>query len=207
MSVVRQRVRSLVGSRLGLIGRPYAMTGDGDCFESAVYAEGTKHVTDVVVDRLRAEVELLCDLFGRASVFEQTKHLDLTGGEMRVRRCGFLCGAFLDQPEDADHPFHRSRAAPQLSSTATRVPSVETRTPVASVAGAVPSILLREQLAARRAVLGRDDGGEVATANIPEKLLGGQARAHGAILSIWPRFIPRFRTRHGTRRGYFGSDC
>jgi hypothetical protein len=73
-------VRSLVGNRLRPIDRPAAMTGDRDCFESPVYAEGTKHVTDVVVDRLRAEVELLSDLFGRASVFEQTKHLDLTGG-------------------------------------------------------------------------------------------------------------------------------
>ena len=77
-----------LGSSLGLVGRPHALTGDGDRFESAVYAEGTKHVTDVVVDRLRAEVELVGDLFGRASVFEQTKHLDLAGGEMRVRRRG-----------------------------------------------------------------------------------------------------------------------
>ena len=72
---------------LGLFGRPGALTGDSDCFESAVDAEGTKHVTDVVVDRLRAKVELLGDLFGRASVFKQTKHLDLAGGE-RVRRRG-----------------------------------------------------------------------------------------------------------------------
>jgi hypothetical protein len=81
------------------------VTSDRDRFESAVDAEGTKHVTNVVVDRLRAEVELLSDLFGRASVFEQTKHLDLTWGEMRVRRCGFLCGASLNEPKDADHAF------------------------------------------------------------------------------------------------------
>ena len=60
----------------------------------------------------------------------------------------------------------------ELSSTATRVPAVETKKPVASVAGEVPSSFWENSSRARRAVLGRDDGGEVATANVAEKPLG-----------------------------------
>ena len=58
---------------------------------------------------------------------------------MRGWRCGCVVGAFLDQPEDADNrsPF---MSATELTSTGTRAPAVETRWPVASLAGEVPSI-------------------------------------------------------------------
>ena len=59
-----------------------------------------------------------------------------------------------------------------LISTATRVPPVETNTPVASVAGCGAEHLAGEEFAGATAVLGRDDGGVLATADIPEKPLG-----------------------------------
>jgi hypothetical protein len=59
-----------------------------------------------------------------------------------------------------------------LSSTDTRVPVLETRTPVASVDGEVPSTFWEKSSRARASVLGRDDGGEMATSDVAEKLLG-----------------------------------
>ena len=71
-------------------------------------AEGAKQMPDAVPDRLDGQMELGGDLLRRASLLQQTKHLDLTGGELRVRRCGRVVGAFFDQPEDAEQPFRRS---------------------------------------------------------------------------------------------------
>ena len=59
----------------------------------------------------------------------------------------------------------------ELSSTATRVPVVESKKPVASVARDVPSQLLGDQLVCSPGFLGRYDGGVVATANVAEKPL------------------------------------
>jgi hypothetical protein len=47
-------------------------------------AEGAKETADVVPDRLGAHVELGGDLLRRAALLQEAKHLDLTGGEMRV---------------------------------------------------------------------------------------------------------------------------
>ena len=79
--------------------------GDGDRFESRVDAEGAKEPADVVSDGLDGQVEFGCDLLCRAALFEKTKHLDLPGGEMWVRRCGFFVGVSLQQPKDADYSF------------------------------------------------------------------------------------------------------
>ena len=68
-------------------------------------AEGLKQTPDVVSDRLPCSDGLGGDLFRRATLLQKTKHLDLTGREIRGWRCGAVVGVFLDQPEDADHPF------------------------------------------------------------------------------------------------------
>ncbi len=75
-------------------------------------AEGPKKTADVVPDRLGAQVELGGDLLRRAALLQKTKHLDLTGGEMRGWRCGCVVGALLEQPEDTDHPFTVPSATP-----------------------------------------------------------------------------------------------
>ena len=59
-----------------------------------------------------------------------------------------------------------------LISASTRLPEVETKVAVASVAGAVPSTFREEQLAGAATVLGCHDGGEVTTANVAHKPLG-----------------------------------
>ena len=63
-------------------------------------------------------------------------------------------------------------SGPERISTATRVPEVDTRTPGASV-GDVPSTF-RENSSRAPVVFGRDDRGEVATANVAEKPLGSR---------------------------------
>src|SRR5215203_4228292 len=83
--------------------------GGSDGFESRMDSEAPKDVADVVPDRLGAQVQLGGDLLGRAALLQKTKHLDLTGGEMRVWRCRPIVGAFLDQPEDADYSFTASQ--------------------------------------------------------------------------------------------------
>jgi hypothetical protein len=90
---------------------------------------------------------------------------------MRVWRCGPVVGAFLEQPEDADHPFtahephradlHRHARAGGRNQGAARI---------CGRGGAEQ--LPREQLACAPAVLGRDDGREPATANVADKPLG-----------------------------------
>jgi hypothetical protein len=49
-------------------------------------AEGLEETANVVPDRLSAQVELAGDLLRRASLLQQTEHLDLAGGEVRGRR-------------------------------------------------------------------------------------------------------------------------
>jgi hypothetical protein len=103
----------------------------------------------VVSDGLGAQVELGGDLLRRAALLEKTKHLDLARGEMRVRRCGPVVGAPSNSPKP---PTTRSPliSGTELISTATRVPAVETKTPVASVAGEVPSTFRANSSRARR---------------------------------------------------------
>jgi hypothetical protein len=125
----------------------------------------------VVPDCVVAQVELGGDLLRRAALLQKTKHLDLTGSQMRGRRCGVVVGASLDQPEDADHPFtvpERRRA--DLHGH----PLPGGRDEVAGrLAGqGRAEHLLSESLAGAGPVLGRDEGGEVATANVAEKPLG-----------------------------------
>ncbi len=118
-----------------------------------------------------AQVQLGGDLLRRAALLQKTKYLDLAGGEMRGWRCGAVVGAFLDQSEDADHPFtvhERHRA--ELHGH----PRSDGRNQDAGRLCGRGSAehFLGEQLAGAAAVLGRDNGGEVATANVAEKLLG-----------------------------------
>ena len=71
-----------------------------------MHAEGAKEMTDVVADRFRAQMQLLGDLLGRASLLNKAKHLSLAGRQCRVRRCGLFVERPRDQSEDADDPFH-----------------------------------------------------------------------------------------------------
>jgi hypothetical protein len=68
-------------------------------------AKGLEETADVVPDCLGAQVELVSDLFRRAPMLQETKHLDLTRGEVRGRRCGCFVGVLVQEAEDADHPF------------------------------------------------------------------------------------------------------
>ena len=122
----------------------------------------------MVPDRLGAEVELSSDLLLRATLLQEAEYLDLAGGEM----WGAL-RASSGVPHSARNADNGSPlvSGTELTSTGTRAPAVETRTPVASVAGGAEH-LPREELAGAPAVLRRDDGGEVATANVAEKPLG-----------------------------------
>ena len=118
-----------------------------------------------------AQVELGGDLLRRAALLQKTEHLDLTGGEMRGWRCGAVVGAFLDQSEDADHPFtvhERHRA--ELHGHPRSGGRDQDAGRVCGRGGA--EHLLGEQLAGAAGVLGRDDGGVVAAANVAEKPLG-----------------------------------
>jgi hypothetical protein len=143
--------RSDAASHLRIEERELEARGarDGDGFESGMDAEGRKDTFEVVLDRVVTHVKLCGNLLVRAPLLQQSQHLDLTGGEMRVRRCGCLLGASLEQPEDADHAFTAPERT-ELISTATRVPTFETRTAVASVAGAVPSTFCENSSRARR---------------------------------------------------------
>ena len=59
--------------------------GDGDRLEAGVDVERPEHRADVVAHGLDAEVELLGDLLGRATVFEEPQHLRLARRQVRVR--------------------------------------------------------------------------------------------------------------------------
>ena len=112
-------------------------------------------------------MELGGDLLRRAALLQKTKHLDLAGGEMRGWRSGAVVGAFLDQSEDADHPFtvlERHRA--HLHGHPRPGARDEVAGRFAGQGGA--EHLLSESLAGAGLVLGCYDGGEVATANVAE---------------------------------------
>jgi hypothetical protein len=92
---------------------------------------------------------------------------------MRVWRCGCVFRALLEKPEDTDHPFtvhqrHRTdlhgdpRAGGRNQDTGR----------IGGLGGA--EHLLGEQLAGAPAVLGGDDGGELTSANVADKPLGGR---------------------------------
>jgi hypothetical protein len=66
-SVHRASVRETLS--LPLFGNPPVSDG-GNRFEPGIHAESPKQVTDVVLDRLRAQVELMGDLLGRAPLLK-----------------------------------------------------------------------------------------------------------------------------------------
>ena len=84
-------------------------------------------------------MELGGDLLRRVALLQEPKHLDLPGAEMRGWRCGAVVGRSSINPKT---PTTRSPSlsVTELTSTDTRVPAVETRWPVASLATEVPSI-------------------------------------------------------------------
>ena len=161
---------SLRASSESLSQRGVAATGGGDGFKSGVDAERPEETADVVPDRLGAQMELGGDLLGRAALLQEPKHLDLAGV-----RCG--CGAVacrrgvLQQPEDADDPFtvHERHGADLHGHP---LPRRRDRTPVASVAGAVPSTLRVNSSRARRLSSGATTEVIVATANVAKQPLG-----------------------------------
>ena len=124
----------------------------------------------MVPDCFGAQVQFSGDLFGRAALFEKSKHIDLRGVRCGGGAVGLWsrCSSISPKTPTTRSPFLSGTA---LISTASRVPSVETRTPVASVAGAVPSTF-RGTTPGATAVLRGDDGGVLATTNVPKKPLG-----------------------------------
>ena len=110
-------------------------------------------MADVVPDRLGTQVELGGDLLRRAALLQETEYLRLARSEMRVRCCGRVVGASSMSPKTPTtrSPFTNRTA---LTSTGTRVPVIETRWPVASLVGEVPSIFSANRSRARRASSG-----------------------------------------------------
>ena len=124
----------------------------------------------MVLDRLGAQVQLLSDLLGRASLLEESKHLGLPGREVRGGRARLLVGGAGKEPEDSDDAFtvlQRHRADVQH----------ETRTIGGDQdAGRLgrrgrAEHLAREELARPSPVLGADHGREVLPANVAEQAL------------------------------------
>ncbi len=114
-----------------------------------MYAEGPEESRTwfLTVSVLRWSSSAIC--LRRAALLEQAKHLDLTGSQMRVGRGGPLSARPSSRPKT---PTTRSplMSGTALISTATRTPAVETKTPVASVDGEVPSTFWANSSRARR---------------------------------------------------------
>ena len=125
----------------------------------------------MVPDRLGAQVELGGDLLRRAALLQKTKHLDLAGREVRRWRRGHVVGRPSNSPKT---PTTRSPfiSGTKLISTATRVPSVDTRTPVASVAGVVPITFRENSSRARRLSSGATTEVKWRPRTSPTKLFG-----------------------------------
>ena len=86
-------------------------------------------------------------------------------------QCGLLVEASLEQPEDADHPFTvHERCRADLHGHPRAGGRDQDGRRLRGRGGA--EHLLGEQLAGAPAVLGRDNGGEVSTANIADESLG-----------------------------------
>jgi hypothetical protein len=131
-------------------------------------AEGLEEAPYMVPDRVRAEVELGRDLFRRAALLEEAEHLDLPGGEMRRRRRDGAAGPPLEQAEDSDHALaahERYRADLDGHSRAGGGDEDAARVRRGGGAEHLPG----EQLAGAQTVLGRDDRGEVAAADVPDE--------------------------------------
>jgi hypothetical protein len=118
-------------------------------------------------------MELGGDLLRRAALLQQAEHVDLAGRELRRWRLGRVVGVSFEQTEDADHPVavqERNRADLHGHSCSGGRDQDAGRVRGRRRAEHLPG----EQLAGTAAVLGRDDGGEVATANVAHKPLGGR---------------------------------
>jgi hypothetical protein len=74
-----------------------------------------------------------------ADVIPDPKHLDLTGSETRGRAVCLSSGCPSNSPKTPTTRSPLLSGGTELISTATHAPAVETKTPVESVAGAVPS--------------------------------------------------------------------
>jgi len=102
----------------------------------------------VVFHCLDAQVEFLRDLLGRASLLEQAQHFGLARRQVR----GGVLTSSLGSPVRS--PKTPTTCLPPISGTAltssaSRVPSGETNTPLASVAAVVPSTLRAKSSCAR----------------------------------------------------------
>src|SRR5215813_864458 len=80
-----------------------ALPDGGDGFEAGVHSECSEQMTDVVLDCLYAQVELLRDLLRRAPLLEQAQHFGLARSQVPGRLARVLGGLARQEPEDADH--------------------------------------------------------------------------------------------------------
>src|SRR3954451_16512184 len=116
-------------------------------------------------------MELAGDLLRRAPLLQKMKHLDLTGREVWVRRSRRLVGTSLQEPEDTDYPLAAHQRNGADVDVEPRALGRDQDTGGVRGRGG-PEHLPREQLACAAGVLGRDDGREVAAANITDETLG-----------------------------------
>ena len=124
----------------------------------------------MVLDRLGAQVKLLSDLLGRASLLEQAKHFGLPGREVRGGRAGLVIGSAGQEPEDSDDAFtvpQRHRADVQHETR----PACCNQDAGRLGRGGSAEHLAREQLTRPGLVLDADDGREVPSANVAKKAL------------------------------------
>jgi hypothetical protein len=146
---------------------------DRDRLEARMDVECFQDVADVVPHGLDAEVELLRDLIGRVTLFQQSQDLGLAWRQarMRRRRRGILFN-LLDLAEDADH------VAPALKRHATHLHRY-----ALSVGRQEDGSIVRaprrahevtgEDLAPTASFLGRKDGGHLAASHVAHDPLCG----------------------------------
>ena len=152
------------------IGHPRAAPRYSYGLDPAVHAERAKHVADVIADRLGGQMQLVGDLPGRASVFEQSEHLGLPRCEVRVWRC-----LAVPRRSPTSWPKTPTMRSPFLSGTAADLerhpgPVGPQENPFGLRDRDCADDLAREELTRATGLLRRDDRGEVPSPHIPDEL-------------------------------------
>jgi len=138
---------------------------ESDCLEPGMHTERTKNMTNVVADRLDAQIQLAGDVVRPAAVLEQAEHLGLTGGQMWVSGPRRRLVDIRDLAEDPDHAaaLHESDGA-HLDSDPLAVCSDDDDLRVMSLPR--PSEVAREDLSRATRFLWRDDRSELPPADV-----------------------------------------
>src|SRR6266516_309599 len=163
-------------ARRGSVRDEVLLPPDRDRLEARVDVERLQDVADVVPHGLGAEVELARDLLGRTAVLEEAQHLGLPRRQVWVwRRRRLVLFDVQSLPEDADHPpaaTERDGADLDRYPLAGRVDADD----FVVRAGRRPDEVPGEDLPRPACFLGRDDGGELAAANVSHELARGRVQ-------------------------------